>query len=246
MPNDADPASDKAGSGSAPDSAQLDKLISDKVRDAVHARISRTEEKLAGIVAAEIAKFAPAKPAEEKKPEASTDADGKPTLKALQEQIAALNKGIEAERKARADAEKNALETRKAAEVRAHFARHLQGDNAKHLDPYLKFYGEQFQVKDGEVVRKVTGEYGDEQFVPVGKAVDDMFAGDLKFLVEKSKAPQMPRVGGGRGQQISATQPQAQQGTPFFMQSVFEEIGKDRPELAAALSQQAAPNGTNK
>lgn len=246
MSNDALAGGVKPEGGAAPDLAELKKLIHDTINDvlpkAVHARVTRTEETLAELVKAELGKLSSAQPQEKKEP--ATDSE-KLTLKALQDQIAQLNKGIEAERKARSEAENAAVRTRKDAEVRSHFARHLQGDAARHMDPYLKFYGDDFQVKDGVVGRVVKGEYGDEQFVPVNKAVDDLFAGDLKHLIQQSKAGNLPPVGarGAQGQPVSRLQPSETR--PFFMDEVVSELAKDRPEVASSLLQQA-PNGTAK
>lgn len=238
MSNDAGAPSDKGAGGAAPDMADIRRFISEEVGKAVHARSSRVEEKLAEIVTGEIGKLTSTlkPPAEDKKSDA---ADEKPTLKALQDQIAALNKGIAEERKARAEAEKAAERTRADSDLRSHFARHLNGDNARHIDPYLKFHRDEFLLKDGTLVRKVTGSYGDEEYVPVAKAVDDMFAGDLKFLVQQSKAAQMPRVGGGTGQPWTPPKNAAPHGISPMEAEIFEAMGKDRPELAQEMYKQA-------
>lgn len=257
-PTDAPAGGDKPASGAAPDIAALDKLISDKVRDAVHARISRTEEKLANIVATEIAKIGSAK-SEEKKPDpaqsedktkvAKEEAEHRLSLKALQEQIANLNKGIEQERQARARAEQQAVETMKRSEVVAQFAKYL-GAESPHLAPYVNHYLTSFEVRDGKVVRKVLGEYDQEQYLAAEKAVEDLFKGDLKHLVQTSKAAQMPPAGFSqvRGQPYVPPQQQrpATTGLNPLEADLIEAVAMSgRPELAQALHQHAMSQQAN-
>lgn len=252
MPNDTDAATAPAAHANASDTAnaQQSSDIDARINRIVTARLERHEKKLESRfdqLTQLLEKVAGDKTDAEpvKKPDGNS-AEGeqqKLTLKALQDQIAQLNKGIENERKKREEAEAVSARTRKDAEVRAHFARHLQGDAARHLDPYLKFYGDQFQIQDGVIGRLVKEDSGYETFVPAGKAVDDLFAGDLKHLVQQSKAGNLPPASHrGNGQPIHR-QPSSPT-RPFFMDAVVDEIAKDRPELAATLA--PAPNGTTK
>lgn len=169
------------------------------------------------------------------------------SLKALQEQIAKLNQGIDAERRARIDAENKTREVRRISSVESAFAKHL-GAESPHLKPYVAHYLAQFDERDGQLGRKVTGQYGDEQFVPLDEAVGELFKGDLKYLVQSSKAPNLPATGFGqaRGQAyVPPTQAQGKaKGISPLMGEVLGAIAESRPEVAQQLAQSAL-NGTS-
>lgn len=231
------------GNPSGGDSVNVAALVNETVNKALGARLKRVVEEittgLPGIIAAELAKVVPSKTPDAQQP-ASNDAGGeKLTLKALQEQIAKLNSGIDAERKARADAEQRERDGRMRHEVQTHFARHL-GADSPHLRPYVNEYMPQFQFKDGAIVRKVTGEYGDEQFMPADKAVEELFKGDLKHLVQQSKAAQLPPTTfrNAQGQPFQIQAPANHKVNPILAE-IATGIAKDRPELAPQLAQMA-------
>jgi hypothetical protein len=224
-------------SGSDPGSVTLAQ-VNEIVNKALSARDRRISEQFTAQFAELKGLLQPAKAAQPEPNAADNSASSeKLTLKALHEQIASLNKGIEQERKARAEAEQKAVETRMRAEVQAQFARHL-GADSPHLGPYVNHYLAQFQHKDGQVVRKVVGQYGEEEFLPADKGIEELFKGDLKHLVQTSKAGNLPPAGIGqlRGTPFAkALAPQANGLNPMRAE-MLEAIAKDRPELAAQLA----------
>lgn len=254
MPDNADPTVTGKSGAAADTAAELKKLIHDTINEilpkAIHARVSRTEESLAEVVKAELAKMsAAAKPADQvKTPEGDQPAGDQQrlTVKAVQEsfqaEIAALKKGIADERKARAEAEQKEVATRTRSEVQSHFAKHL-GADSPHIRPYVNEYMAQFEYKDGAVVRKTKDDYGMDQFVPVDQAVASLMQSDLKHLVP-ARNGKLPPAGmnGLNGSPYSAPRPPEVRGMNMLDRDLIEAVAKDRPELAQALFEQAQAN----
>lgn len=194
MPDNADPT-DKGNTAAAIDIAAMQKMIDESIGKALSARLPRvkgTEETIAKMVADAIAKISPTdKPAE---PAVSNPADSeqKLTLKALNDQLANLNKGIQERDRKLQEAEQRTREIRVRSEVSSHFARHL-GADSPHIAPYVNHFLGQFTDQDGNTMRKVKNEFGEDQFVPANAAIDELFKGDLKHLVNTSKAQNLPR-----------------------------------------------------
>ena len=168
---------------------------------------------------------------------ASNDAsDGKPTLKALQQQLQELQRGIK-ERDEQIKAERqNATSMRLRSDVQSHFAKHL-GADSPHLEPYVNHFLSQFADHEGRTARKVKNEYGEEIYVPVDKAVEEMFKGDLKHLVQQSKANALPHAGLVRGQPMNQGQPQRRQGV---IENAMQQLASMNPDLAPIIN----PDGT--
>lgn len=181
------------------------------------------------------------------------EAQGKLTLKALQEQIANLTKGIEARDKAIQEERQKSSQVRMRSEVQAHFARHLGADN-KLLPSQVKFYLDQFTDKDGQIVRKVVDEYGNESYAPVKEAIDQLFQDELKHLVQApSRAPNLP-PNGLRTNNTLTGNPFAPQRPSIGNVSNINQLDMEmlqmvadtgRPELAQALLAQAQAQANN-
>ena len=196
-------------------------------------------------------------------------ADGKLTLRALQEQVAALRKESDTklaeerkvwqskfeqqEQKAR-EADERALDIQMRSEVRAAYARAL-GADSPHLDALMdshydvrKRFG---RTDDGKVGVKFKRDWG-EEVVPLDKAMEDMAKGELKpflparagSLPPSSITPLRGAVNGGhRAPSGEATSPPGQP----WLDEVADSVKKRHPIAAANLAAAAdAPAPTPK
>jgi len=130
------------------------------------------------------------------------DDEGKLTLKAMADKLAALQSGIEKANKDREVSDTRLRDLRRETAIKSEFAKHL-GADSPHLPAYTKLYGEQFVDVDGQIVRKSKSDYGEEVLTPADAAIADLFKGDLKHLVVQDKSRGLPVSGfstAGNGQ----------------------------------------------
>lgn len=248
MSTNAGDDSGKSSSASGGDTSGLDieRMVNDAVSKALGPRMKRAtssmEEMIAARVAEALAKLAPSSPEAPKiEPASSGDIESnKLNLKTLDHRFKALQDELAAERKARADAEQSAAQARLRSDLESHFARHMGSDN-KHLAAYLKLYGEQFQHKDGATYRVTKDEFGEEQYVPVAQAVDNLFKSDLKDLIPQ-RGPKLPPTSIARGMPMAPQQ--GQNGQPpqlgIFEREILHHQAMASPEAYAAYQAQLA------
>lgn len=216
---------------------EIQRMVAGIVRDAVPRAVKAAiGDSLAPIQDALAQK---AQPQPQQQSEPGDGADSRPTMKALQDRIAKLEQGIEARDKKLAEADNKTRQMRLQNEVHQSFAKHL-GADSPHLGPYVAHYLGQFVDQDGRSMRKVLDEYGTEKFVPLEDAVGELFKGELKHLVQHSKADKLPQPHPGlRGafrapQQNGATAPQGRV-SPFVAQFAQQYADQGDDGMAQGL-----------
>jgi hypothetical protein len=219
---------------------EIQKIVAGIVRDAVPRAIkSAVGEEIAPLREA-LSGLVPQK-SENPTPVAGNDASGeKLSLKALHEQIANLNKAIESERSARAKAEAGAKDARMRAEVERRLAAKLGSDNplvSTLMDSLYDVKRRFVETPDGRLAVKFT-DAGFDDFKSLDEGVDALFAGELKHLVQTSKAAALPPSGYRVAGQPVPAAPKGMQVNPLLAE-IANGIAKDRPELAPALAQMA-------
>lgn len=242
----------EGGTSSGINAESIEKLVNEAVSKAIGARLKRLnlEDQITAAVDKHLEKIA-SETAPNQQIDASKQAapvnGGEETqrlsLKALNEQIANLTKGIEAERKRSAEAEAKARDIRRTSSVESAFAKHL-GADSPHLKPYVNMYQAQFEDRDGVIGRKSVGEYGDEKFVPLDDAIGELFKGELKHLVQTNKAAAMPANGwrGAVGQPMQQQAQGQQRANPLLME-IAQGLNDTRPEAAQILANDATKLG---
>lgn len=220
---------------------QLQQMIQKVVMGITKEAIPRMVQKsIEGLVPTLLDKIA--EEALKEAPDAATNAasdvagDAKPTLKALQQQLLEMQRGIKERDEQIKTERQNALNMRLRSDVQTHFAKHL-GADSPHLEPYVNHFMSQFADHEGRTARKVKNEYGEDTYVPVDKAIDEMFKGDLKHLVQQSRANALPNAGLVRGQPVNNNQ---QQRRPGVIENAMQQLATMNPDLAPVIN----PNGT--
>lgn len=236
--------SDKSSSASGGDTSGIDieRMVNDAVSKALGPRLKRAtssmEEMIAARVSEALAKFAPADPPKLSEP----DSDGSPklTVKALDQrvdtQIKALQTELASERKARADAEAKASQTRLRADLESHFAKHIGSDNP-HLKAYLNEYAAQFQHREGNTYRVTKDEFGEDAYVPIDRAAEELFKNELKHLVPQRSA-NLPPTSIARGMPFTGQGPANGKGLGIFEREVLHAQAMGNPDAYAAYQQQ--------
>lgn len=247
-----DPATAPETAAPAQPASDMAALIAAEVGKQVNGRLRTLPELVAKAVADSVPAIveqigkAP-KPADPAAQPSGNDAekDQKLTLKALHDQIAGLTKAIEAEKKRTAEAEAAARGARLDSEVRAAFQKQLgDGPFVAPLVAQHHGVGKAFDLDaDGKVVAKVKRD-GYEESVPIADWFKER-AEEFKPFLPTANRGLPPSSVPGRGQPYRPQNQTAAPGMPFWMNDVITEVGKDRPELAAAIAAQA-PNGTVK
>lgn len=206
----------------------LGKMISEALASALPQHLESALEKMAQVEE-------PAKPT-------PADDAGKLSMKALQDQLAGMQKALEGERTARAAAEAGTKQARLHAEVRGEFAKHLGADNPMLkplLDSYLKVQQRFDLDANGNTVVKFQRD-GFEEPLSLADGFKELLATELKAFVPAKGANLPPARVNGHGQpQRGPAAPSP--GLPFFVQNAIADIAKSQPEIAAALDQQTAP-----
>lgn len=159
------------------------------------------------------------------------------SLKALQQKLDEMQRGIKERDEQIKTERQNAMNLRLRSDVQSHFARHL-GADSPHLEPYVNHFLSQFVDHEGKTARKTKNDYGEDTYLPAAQAIDEMFKGDLKHLVQQSKANALPNAGLVRGQPFNG-QPQGGK-RPGFVEQAMNHLATTNPDLAPLI----APNGT--
>lgn len=228
-PTNSDSVGDTTSGNGAVNPADMERMINEAVSKALGARMRRLniEEMVTKAIEQHM-------PATQPKEIVATPASDEPatTVKALDSQTKAmyqqLKTELEAERKARADAEARASQTKLQSDLRAAFAKHM-GDDNPHLGVYLDAKARDFQVRDGHTYRVTKDEFGDEQIIPLDKAAEDLFKGELKHLVPQRQA-NLPPTSLLRGMPLaSAPVP----GGGFLERTIVQGMAQRDPERAA-------------
>ncbi len=158
------------------------------------------------------------------------------TLKTLQEQIVKLNQGIQERDRKVTEAEQRARETRIRSDVHTQFSRYL-GADSPHLAPYVNHFLAQFADHDGQTSRKIKNEYGEDAYMPASQAIDELFKGDLKHLVQPARNGGLVPAALARGQVVQ--NPQAPR--RGFMDEAKAHLAKINPDLAPILAPNDSP-----
>lgn len=250
MPTDPVPAPDTAAT---PAESDIARIVGEEVNRQFKGRL---KSELASAVSTAFAGALPAlleqlkaKPTDS--PAASTgnpapdgNAAEKLNMKALNEQLAALNARLAASEKAREASAAEAREATLGSKVREMFSKHLGADNPITGPLYDSMHrvGKRFDLDEGGNVvvkfRRGNGSDAYDEALPMDQGFKELLASDLKPYIQ-ARAAGLPSAGGnGRGSAIR--QPTAPAGMPFFMQEFVSEVSKDRPEVASALIEQSA------
>ena len=249
MSNTTDPAADTAGhanGGDTPNAGAGD--IDAKINKAMSNWMKRLEAKIPQLVEAKLEAMVQedGPPSTPTAPSNSApDAEQRLTLKSLQEQVAKLQKGIETERAARVKAEDGNRTLRVRSEVESHVLRHL-GADSPNLPLVLSHFLPQFADKDGAVVRRHLDEYGQERFVAVKDAVDELFKQDLKHLLPARNGSLPPaRVMPTNGSPFRSPGPTTPaQMNPLAAEFIEGLAASGRPEMANMVLTSMQQNGT--
>lgn len=156
--------------------------------------------------------------------------------------IEALEKQLQAFQKRAEDSESRARDASMRSRVQSEVAKFLPANDPNHAAYMGMLYDIQkrFVDADGNPSVKFKREWGEEN-VPLEQGVKELFEGELKHLVQHSKAQNLPSAGFrgvGKpipGMQVAKGQPQL---NPLD-RDLIEAVAKDRPELAEALATQA-------
>lgn len=240
---DAGATSGNGGNGSA----DIERLINDAINKAVPGILKRAlPAMIPQLIEAQLAAMAEKDPAPTSPTEGAAPANGiagnNANLKAHEARLAQLEAKLKASEEARAAAEQNARTANLMANVEAAFSKGIGADNPalRHL---VKSYAadKRFDFdENGQPGVRFKREWGDE-LVPLDKGFSELLSTELKPFVPARNGSAPPSHVQGRGQPYKPQQQQAQQpGRPFFMNEVISELGKDRPELAAAIDQSAS------
>ncbi len=238
--------SDKSSSASGGDTSGIDieRLVNDAVSKALGPRLKRATSSLEEMVAARVsealAKIAPVEQAKVPAPVSDDEPSQKLTVRALDQrvdtQMKALQAELASERKARADAESKATQTRLRADLESHFSKHIGSDNP-HLKAYLNEYAGQFQHRDGITYRVSKDEYGEDAYVPIDRAAEDLFKNELKHLVPQRSA-NLPPTSIARGMPFTGQGPANGKGLGIFEREVLHAQAMGNPDSYAAYQQQ--------
>jgi len=163
--------------------------------------------------------------------------------------IEALEKQLQSFQKQAQDADGRARDASMRSRVQSEVAKFLPASDPNHAAYMGMLYDLQkrFVEADGNPAVKFKREWGDEM-VPLEQGVKELFDGELKHLVQHSRAQSLPPAGfrGANGQAIS----QAKPGPKFnpLLAEVASSIGESRPDFGRALMDAAngVVNGPNK
>ena len=207
---------DNPGSGAAPDSAEIQKLVQDAVSKALGPRLQREREREAKerqeaiekMVTAAIEKLGASQTAQQQQQQQPAQPDDKlaAQLKAYSSQIEALKKQMEEAETKRVAAEEKERDNRVRSTVRDALVKQMGAENP-HLSAYLTMLhdvGKRFVDIDGEVfVKFKNGDIEDTKTLDDG--VKELFKTELKHLAE-SRTQSMP-ARTPRGQAMQSQQP---------------------------------------
>jgi hypothetical protein len=177
-------------------------------------------------------------------------ASGKLTMKALQDQVSNLTKQLAQQQKAAQEAQAQAQDTRRRSEFHAKLAAKMGADHPMLGTLMDSLYDVKKRVvdSDGRLAMKFVDQWGNEELKPLDEGVNALFDGELKHLVQTSKAQSLPSAGfRGMGKPIPGMQ--TAKGQPqinMLDRDLIEAVAKDRPELAETLAAQALAAAQNK
>lgn len=231
------------GSGNPSDGINIEQLVNEAVNKAIGARMKRLDlgTQIESAVQAAIAKATPVVDGTAKPELANDGGTERLSVKALQEkfdsEMKAMRSSVEAERKARADAEQRAKDTSARSELRSKLAAKMGADHPLLRTVMDSLYDAQKRVveSDGRLALKFPGQYGGEdELKSLDEGIESLFAGEFKSLVQQSRAGNLPPASMVRGQQVQGAQPQA------VRSAIYDEIAggltATNATLAAALS----------
>jgi len=163
--------------------------------------------------------------------------------------IEALEKQLQSFQKQAQDADGRARDASMRSRVQSEVAKFLPASDPNHAAYMGMLYDLQkrFVEADGNPAVKFKREWG-EEMVPLEQGVKELFDGELKHLVQHSRAQSLPPAGfrGANGQTIA----QAKPGPKFnpLLAEVASSIGESRPDFGRALMDAAngVVNGPNK
>lgn len=224
-----------SGNPSGGDSPDIERMINDAVSKALGARMKRLnlEEQIAAAVQKTLAaaQSAPAQ-AETAQAQDHGDQEQRTNLKTLNSQMKAMQERLDAEVRARQEAESRATQVKLQSDLHGVFAKHVGADNP-HLPAYLNHYAGQFRVQEGATYQLRKDEFGNDELVPLDLAAEQLFKGELKHLVPKT-TPNLPPASIVRGTPIA----QPGQGQPragFLEQEIMHAQAMTDPAAFAEL-----------
>jgi hypothetical protein len=150
--------------------------------------------------------------------------------------IEALEKQLQAFQQRTSEAEGRARDAAMRSRVQAEVAKFLPASDPNHAAYMGLLYDLQkrFADQDGTPVVKMRREWGEEA-VPLDAGIKELFEGELKHLVQHSKAQNLPTAGyrGAAGQPMGQPKP----GPRFnpLLAEVASAIGEARPEIGRQL-----------
>jgi hypothetical protein len=249
MPTNADPTAGIVGnSAGASDTANgeeitvkvsdMERMLNDMLNKALGPRLKREtkglEASMEKILQAKLASLVqPQAEATVSHQQVSSDEPDKLNLKTLDARFKAMQDKIDAAERKAQEAEARATQTRVNSEVQSIFAKHAGQDNP-HLPLYVEKYASQFRAHEGKVYRVAKDEFGEDSLVPLEQAASDMFAGELKHLIQSQPSRGgLPSTSVVRGMPISNTPGQRQGG--IFEAEIMHHQAMSDPSLYASL-----------
>jgi hypothetical protein len=223
--------------------AKLEKLINERVNVAISGGFRRLETNLDSKLDKAFEKLitkqdAPTTPATED----TVEADTPKTVKGVMEQLSALKKSVDNERKLRLEAESREKDSKARSKVHSELSKHFGSDNPSVglLVDSLYDVKKRFKLDEsGDLQVNFKRDFGDE-VLPFEQGIKELMENELRqYLPSKVKTVTNPSSYVRQAQQTSTSHTQDQAGARAkMMQSIADDIKASNPELARKLQGQ--------